>query len=596
MANQEKFHLGICMAGAVTAGSYTAGVIDYLLETLERWELQKEENRQAKTQNVNLPYPDLPMHDVVIDVITGASAGGMCAAITTAMLAKGIDLEEVANKKSLMYRAWIDLDDSNINEGTIKKMLDTSDIKEDKIFSLLNSSVISNVAKRTISKLDEVNFPPFVDEQLDVILTLSNIKGKKFSIEFNSYGEPKSHYMTIHRDFMHFKLKETFTPTSDFLEFDFEKEDHVKLLQESAVATGAFPIGLQARELSRSSKYYINKINSTIGIPIDIDSGLKVNTEYIDELYPSLNIDGGVFNNEPFGETEAVLNKKAKKSKNADIGSHETNIAILMIDPFPNNKEEKKENITLELKKIIPKIIGALRAESLFKTQDLLDSLSDNNYTKYMIIPKKSNMKDPLCCATLGAFGGFLFKAFREHDYNLGRRNAQNFLREYFVMPYYDDKSKNNPIHNEWTPKAIEKYKATHNGQLNLPIIPDITKGNPGSEVVYHEPEKYPMSKLRELEGPIYNRVSAIINALVLNNNSDENDGEDKEAEVKKYPAIDIWFKPKWHQRIFRPFKNGLSYIFTPFVKKETKSKITDVIISHILKDLSDHDLIDINK
>ena len=38
----HTFHLGIAMAGAVSAGAYTAGVLDYLFETLERWEKEKQ--------------------------------------------------------------------------------------------------------------------------------------------------------------------------------------------------------------------------------------------------------------------------------------------------------------------------------------------------------------------------------------------------------------------------------------------------------------------------------------------------------------------------------------------------------------------------
>ena len=40
-ANGKKIRLGICMAGAVSAGAYTAGVMDYLIKTLERWDQRK---------------------------------------------------------------------------------------------------------------------------------------------------------------------------------------------------------------------------------------------------------------------------------------------------------------------------------------------------------------------------------------------------------------------------------------------------------------------------------------------------------------------------------------------------------------------------
>ncbi len=46
-----------------------------------------------------------------------------------------------------------------------------------------------------------------------------------------------------------------------------------------------------------------------------------------------------------------------------------------------------------------------------------------------------TNQPPALQCAALGAFGGFFEREFRAHDYILGRRNCQKFLRDYFVLP-----------------------------------------------------------------------------------------------------------------------------------------------------------------
>src|SRR5687767_10635151 len=78
-APNDTLHIGLCMAGAVSAGAYTAGMMDYLLETLERWETAK-----AKAQELN--EPTVPGHKIMIDVMAGTSAGGMTAAITAAAM------------------------------------------------------------------------------------------------------------------------------------------------------------------------------------------------------------------------------------------------------------------------------------------------------------------------------------------------------------------------------------------------------------------------------------------------------------------------------------------------------------------------------
>jgi hypothetical protein len=36
----------------------------------------------------------------------------------------------------------------------------------------------------------------------------------------------------------------------------------------------------------------------------------------------------------------------------------------------------------------------------------------------------------------MGAFGGFFERGFRAHDYELGRRNCQKFLKDSFVLPF----------------------------------------------------------------------------------------------------------------------------------------------------------------
>ncbi|MGE3936639.1 MAG: hypothetical protein AB7F67_25465, partial [Rhodospirillaceae bacterium] len=78
----ERFEIGLVMAGAISAGAYTAGVIDFLVQALDEWQRAKDDGA-----------PDVPSHDTVIKVMTGASAGGITAAIATA--AFGGDIEAI---------------------------------------------------------------------------------------------------------------------------------------------------------------------------------------------------------------------------------------------------------------------------------------------------------------------------------------------------------------------------------------------------------------------------------------------------------------------------------------------------------------------
>jgi len=87
MENQSvPFRFAINMAGAISAGAYTAGVLDFLMEALEQWQLAKDSFRQQLAGQLPTVQNVVPLHDVCVDAFTGASAGSMCAAIWAAMV------------------------------------------------------------------------------------------------------------------------------------------------------------------------------------------------------------------------------------------------------------------------------------------------------------------------------------------------------------------------------------------------------------------------------------------------------------------------------------------------------------------------------
>jgi len=68
------------MADAVSAGAYTAGVLEFMIEALEEWQKAKDIFRaHLSSPNAGLTVP-VPLHDVSIGAFSGASAGRMYAA------------------------------------------------------------------------------------------------------------------------------------------------------------------------------------------------------------------------------------------------------------------------------------------------------------------------------------------------------------------------------------------------------------------------------------------------------------------------------------------------------------------------------------
>lgn len=84
MNKKNTFHLGITIAGAVSAGAYTAGFIDYLIKVLELWEKQKKIIREKIENNKSLSDYEkkIPLHNVCIDASAGGMVG-MIAALST---------------------------------------------------------------------------------------------------------------------------------------------------------------------------------------------------------------------------------------------------------------------------------------------------------------------------------------------------------------------------------------------------------------------------------------------------------------------------------------------------------------------------------
>ena len=126
------------MAGAVSAGAYTAGVLDYLIETLDLWQAAKDENIKLGINHDDYDH-SIPMHDVEIDIVSGTSAGGIAATLmflsllsdrTNPVDKKSFDSDNV--KYNLQYESWVEMcRDYRYNKDPhliLKDLLSTDDL------------------------------------------------------------------------------------------------------------------------------------------------------------------------------------------------------------------------------------------------------------------------------------------------------------------------------------------------------------------------------------------------------------------------------------------------------------------------------------
>ncbi|SHM80686.1 patatin-like phospholipase family protein [Mucilaginibacter sp. OK098] len=427
------FQLGICMAGAVSAGAYTAGVMDYLLEALTTYEEKRGKD-------------GFPSHKVEIPVMGGASAGGMTAIITAAALQQGItpittplsDPQE-ERPENILYHSWVDLTARDM----FSKMLDNGDIGTD-VVSALNCQFIDEVAQRAIRPAGTVKWqemPAFFPGKLKLFTTLSNLEGFTYDIAFKS-AEPSSfhpYYMQLHNDYACFELlRPGEQPTSDgWMPLNINSGENTRAAMDAAMATGAFPVGLRSRIVSRTE-------NTANNNPLYDNKTLKA-IKIDRDPYNSLNVDGGMINNEPFDKVRELLMDITDQREQDAYESYDTfKSTVLMIAPFPSTKPQA---ISLgdKLLHVVGLTLSAMISQMRAKASQIKDAMNPTCAGQYLIDPSRTIHKNTpeqktiqgeraIACGALGGFSGFLNKEFRVHDYFLGRYNCQVFLQQYFTI------------------------------------------------------------------------------------------------------------------------------------------------------------------
>lgn len=439
----NEFKVGINMAGAVSAGAYTAGVLDFLMEALEEWQKAKNAFRAYLANPSTAPdfSSPVPLHDISIEVFSGASAGGMCAAIASVMVQgtfQHVTDPNTTNTNNRFYEAWV-------NQVDISKLLAANDLQNNApLISLLDSTIIDEIAQYALTP--GVPSPqPYISKCLTLFLTLTNVRG----VQYQLYADPSptlNEFTTFYGDRLRFETtapdSPPTTPLAKPLPLGQPNSGAWSLLREAAKATGAFPLFLAPRKLNRDVLDYA--VPSWIPIsdppptpPILSDLPLPPPTATL-----TLNVDGGVTDNDPFDLAHDYL---ASQNPKAVDGANprpplEANCAVISVAPFPSTDHydpnydfAKAQGITT----MMGRLVTVLLSQSRFLGESLAVLASGAAFSRFVIAPSDpaQKSKDALQCGSLGAFGGFMERSFRAHDFLLGRRNCQMFLKAHFRLP-----------------------------------------------------------------------------------------------------------------------------------------------------------------
>jgi predicted acylesterase/phospholipase RssA len=451
---KPTYHIGLSMAGAVSAGSYTAGMLTQLFETINAWYDYKAKGITFKTPDgkvITIKPEEMPQHEICIEALSGASAGGMCTALLAVCLAEG--------KFDRLYDTWV-------NQVDLKPMLSTSDIRSTSspIYSLFNVNVIDSIAQGITNFVFNPSkpWPAYLAEQIDMYLTLTNLEGIPYDLSFKS-ASSSNQFIRNFADYRRFTLNrpgsgKSIPPDSTLLDpLNKIAQSNVKEWSDlvvACVASGAFPFGLKPRTISRRKVEYDKR---EWYFTYQMQPGVKPEPQFINASWAAGTpdpvdfqyVDGGVMNNEPFELVRRRLALNQGYWRNPTKGS-EAKSGVIMIDPFPSDPPEISGSVINKLPEIhqlLPELFGSLRNQALFSQDLLYAALDPSVYSRFLVSPTRSELvngkyvpaSEPLASSTLGAFGGFISGAFRNHDYNLGKRNCYNFLQMYFSLPLSND-------------------------------------------------------------------------------------------------------------------------------------------------------------
>jgi hypothetical protein len=529
--DDTSFHLSLVMAGAVSAGAYTAGVMDFLIEALDAMEAARDDGD-----------PNMPAnHRVSIDAVLGASAGGICSALLPSIVrgpvtgVKGPKYAPDANH-SILYKAWVEKID-------MKGLLADDDLRDDQpLLSLLNT-----VGKDSLEGIrdDAINvqktrasYPKWLRQPLPVYLTTTNLSGIPFNLDFNAIAG-RAHIISMHKDYARFVFGQTdpHWPGHTFINFNTSGADQsFRDLGEAALGTSAFPGALKARQIKSSMDFYKQAFWR---VPLEkCKDDNCTEDRQIAPCFPEdtptdfdyWTVDGGVLNNEPFEMARHLITDSSGRNERDPAKSTRK---LVMIDPFPNEFDPGiPKDGKAGLGFVLSRMLTAMKQQARFKAEDL--SILQSSASRYAIAPRRYELDEngekalaklPLACGSLGAFGGFLDISFRHHDYILGRMNAQRFLSGWFAVPVT-----HRLVTGKWTQQQIDNWQfdlpdPNNPDQMHkvVPIIPlfdglgdmDTIGLNPDAAVFTPPwPEGFE-KRLPEIEEWIGNRVLVVGKALI---------------------------------------------------------------------------------
>jgi hypothetical protein len=449
----NTFEFALVLGGTVSAGAYTAGVIDFLIEALDAWD-----DARGK--------PGVPSHRVVLDVASGTSGGAICAVL----LAKALGAQfspwradqPETNHENPFYRCWVKATDG-------LRMLETHDLDGSRaqLQSLLCADVLDEIAADIENWSPAARLPGrgYLARPLPLFLTLTNLRGVPYAQTFNGGTARREHFVQ-HADYVSLSVEVPLEAGRDRIPARIRPDSYLissepgtdirsagwRLAARFARGSAAFPIGLPLVAIERRIEDYLwrwvrSEDADGVGNVVDLVPQFELMTgpnQGNSGLYKFQCADGGVMNNLPIEIARTWLAGLLAHNPRAPSAA---NRAVIVVDPF-SDVPDCTERPPLTAVGLPLKLLRSLVSNNRFATADQANFVSEETFSRFLITPARDHARrrngglerdrvfggKAIASAGFDAFVGFFCEAFREHDFQLGRLNCQQFLSKWFVL------------------------------------------------------------------------------------------------------------------------------------------------------------------
>jgi hypothetical protein len=508
------FEIGLVLGGTVSAGAYTAGALDLLVQALD---------------NFQTACGAAPPHQVKLQLAAGSSGGAVCAAILGISLNRPF-VHAVGTQAALtqpgggpgnnmLWDIWV-------NQLSFVPMLDTTDLQAaiqdpppppdpkapaaQHVPALLNGAVIDNAVKIVVDYANQAGpfiTRPWAAAPFRIATTVCNLRGMPFAISLTpSIGIFTGSGYVEHDDFAWFAIPNAPDGGDGAIATVLAREFWLsrtpagiavgyQILGDFARASGSMPIGLPARPLSRPAEHYIYRPAARV----DDNGNVLVDwpqpdwTELADVLaggpYSFTGVDGGTLNNNPVQIAHDALTGVGQHNPPAPQAA---NRALLLIDPL-TDQPTAVAPVGLSAVAAAMGVVNTFIGGARYLTSDLALFQNADVFSRFQLVPSRTDFtgngvagdqaptdahgnplvgEGALAGSDFSALLGWCAPEYRVHDFLLGRMNMATYLRRELTL------CASNPLFDGWmaNPALVNQYAITKNGdRAPTPVSADRT-------------------------------------------------------------------------------------------------------------------------